>query len=65
MNKLYSALAFLCLQAVRSARLVVTCEHGPRAQIAVALLGRCGYANVTLLDGHMAGWRRAGFPLEK
>ena len=49
----------------KEATLVVTCEHGPRAQIAKALLGLAGYRNVVLLDGHMAGWRRAGLPMER
>ena len=49
----------------RSTELVVTCEHGPRAQIAQGLLNMYGYRNVTLLDGHMSGWRRAGLPMEK
>jgi hydroxyacylglutathione hydrolase len=45
--------------------LVVTCEHGPRAQLAVSLLKLAGYPDIELLDGHMAGWRRGGLPLEK
>ncbi len=49
----------------KNAELVITCEHGPRAQMAQGLLGMYGYRNVTLLDGHMSGWRRAGLPLEK
>ena len=49
----------------KDALLVVTCEHGPRAQIAKGFLGQCGYTNVTLLEGHMSGWRRAGLPMEK
>ncbi len=49
----------------KEATVVVTCEHGPRAQIARSLLGLAGYANVVLLDGHMAGWRRAGLPVER
>jgi len=48
----------------RTAELVVTCELGPRAQIAKGLLTILGYRNVDLLAGHMAGWRRAGLPLE-
>ena len=44
--------------------LVVTCEHGPRAQIATGLLRLFGYRNVVLLAGQMAGWRRAGHPQE-
>lgn len=49
----------------KNAELVVTCEHGPRAQLAKGLLGIFGYRNVTLLEGHMAFWRRAGKPQEK
>jgi len=45
--------------------LVVTCEHGPRAHIAQRILALRGYRNTTLLEGHMAAWRRAGLPLEK
>ena len=46
-------------------QLVVLCELGPRAMMAKALLGAIGYRDVTLLAGHMAGWRRAGLPVEK
>jgi len=49
----------------KSAELVITCEHGPRAMIAKALLAINGYSNVTLLKGHMLGWRRACLPQEK
>ena len=49
----------------KEARLVILCEHGSRAQMAQGLLGLYGYRNVTLLDGHMAGWRKAGLPVEK
>lgn len=49
----------------KGAELVVTCESGPRAQIAQSLLGLYGYRNTTLLDGHMSEWRRSGLPLEK
>ncbi len=53
------------IPADRRAELVVTCEHGPRAQLAKGLLGMFGYRNVTLLEGHMAAWRSAGQPQEK
>ncbi len=53
------------LPADRQAKLVLTCEHGPRAQLAKTLLGLAGYRNLELLEGHMAGWRRAALPLEK
>ena len=50
------------LPADKNAELVVTCEHGPRAQICKVLLGAFGYRNVVLLAGQMAGWRQAGLP---
>ncbi|HJV66851.1 MAG TPA: rhodanese-like domain-containing protein [Geomonas sp.] len=49
----------------KQAEMVVLCELGPRAQIAKALLGVFGYRNLDLLDGHMAGWRHSGHPVEK
>ena len=49
----------------RTAELVVTCEHGPRAVLAKALLVFFGYRNVDLLAGHMAEWRKVGLVLEK
>jgi rhodanese-related sulfurtransferase len=49
----------------RNAELVVTCELGPRAQLAKGLLGAFGYRNVVLLSGHMAAWRQAGRILEQ
>ena len=49
----------------KEALLVVTCEHGPRAQMAKSLLGAVGYRRSDLLEGHMSAWRRAGLPLEK
>ena len=49
----------------KSSELIITCEHGPRALIAKALLTMYGYRNTTLLEGHMLGWRRAGLPLER
>ena len=49
----------------KGAELVITCEHGPRAQMAQRLLNQRGYRNLLLLDGHMAGWRKAGLKTEK
>ena len=49
----------------KHAEMVVTCELGPRALMAQKLLNIYGYRKVTLLEGHMAEWRRAGRPLEK
>lgn len=53
------------LPADKGAELVVTCEQGPRAQLAKGLLNTLGYRNVVLLAGHMARWRQAGLPLQK
>lgn len=49
----------------KETELIVTCEHGPRAHVASSLLRAAGYRNVTLLSGHMAGWRQALLPLDK
>ena len=49
----------------KNTELVITCFHGPRAWMAQKLLAAFGYRNATLLEGHMAGWRRAGLLLEK
>lgn len=53
------------LPADKNTELVVTCEHGPRAQLAKGLLGSLGYRNTVLLEGHMAAWRQTGLPREK
>ena len=58
-------LGLSALPSDRNAELVVTCEHGPRAQIATGLLKLYGYRNVVLLGGQMSGWRQAGRPQEK
>lgn len=44
--------------------LVVYCEHGPRAGIARLALRNAGFATVLYLQGHMARWRKEGFPVE-
>ena len=53
------------LPSKKESEVVVTCEHGPRAQLAKSLLGVFGYHNVGLLDGHMSRWRKSGRPQEK
>lgn len=59
------------LQATTAASLnkadlvVLTCEHGPRAQLARMLLKWHGYKNIELLEGHMASWRQAGRSVKK
>jgi rhodanese-related sulfurtransferase len=49
----------------KNLELIVTCEHGPRARIAMMLLKAFGYRDVVLLAGQMAGWRQAKLPQEK
>lgn len=49
----------------KQAPIVITCEHGPRAELARAQISLLGYGNLQLLEGHMAGWRRAGLPLKR
>jgi hydroxyacylglutathione hydrolase len=49
----------------KQSEMVVLCELGPRAMMGKALLGAFGYRNVSLLSGHMAGWRRSGLPQVK
>jgi rhodanese-related sulfurtransferase len=53
------------LRALKSHTVVVYCGHGPRAWLAGWALRWRGYARVTYLRGHMAGWRRAGLREER
>ena len=48
----------------KSELLVLVCEHGPRAQLSMALLKMRGYRNLELLRGHMSKWRESGRPLK-
>lgn len=45
--------------SVPAAPVVLYCGHGPRAWIARTALRLRGVRQVYLLEGHMAGWRRA------
>jgi hydroxyacylglutathione hydrolase len=58
-------LRMAALPADKQSKLVVLCGLGPRAMMGKIVLGSLGYRNVTLLAGHMAGWRRSGLPMEK
>ena len=49
----------------KQAKVVLTCEHGPRAQLAQSMLRMAGFRNLDLLEGHMSAWRRANLPMEK
>ncbi|NIP49806.1 MAG: rhodanese-like domain-containing protein, partial [Gammaproteobacteria bacterium] len=41
----------------KSSKVVLVCEHGPRAQIARIALKLSGYRDLELLEGHMSLWR--------
>ena len=45
-------------------RLVIYCEHGPRAVMAYWSLSLAGYGNISSLDGHMKKWRASLYPIE-
>jgi rhodanese-related sulfurtransferase len=53
------------VHAPKAQAVVVYCGHGPRAWLAGEALRWRGYARVTYLRGHMAGWRRAGLGEER
>jgi len=48
-----------------SAPIVVTCADGRASVLAAATLRDLGYARVSVLDGGMTAWQRAGQPLEQ
>ncbi len=49
----------------KSASVVVTCNSGQNAIFAGASLKVMGYQDVSVLDGGMAAWRRAGLDVEQ
>lgn len=45
--------------------IAVTCTDGRNSILAGATLKELGYRNVSVLDGGMAAWQKAGLPVEK
>lgn len=45
--------------------LLIVCASGARAQRAVGVAQKLGYANAQLLSGGLKAWRAAGMPVEK
>ena len=45
--------------------LVMVCASGARAQRAVAVAQKLGYANAQVLNGGLKAWTAAGMPVEK
>jgi rhodanese-related sulfurtransferase len=49
----------------KSTPLTVTCNDGTGSTLAAATLAGLGYADVSVLDGGMAAWQKAGLAVEK
>jgi rhodanese-related sulfurtransferase len=49
----------------KSTPVAVTCVDGRSSVLAGATLSELGYQSVSVLDGGMAGWQKAGLPVEK
>ena len=45
--------------------LLIVCASGARAQRAVSVAQKLGYANAQMLSGGLKAWRAAGMPVEK
>jgi hydroxyacylglutathione hydrolase len=52
------------IPAAHDARIVVYCQHGPRAWLAGSTLRRHGFRHVEYLRGHMHRWHRLQLPEE-
>jgi rhodanese-related sulfurtransferase len=49
----------------KGAPITVTCRDGRGSTLAAATLQGMGYTNITVLDGGMAAWRKAGLTVEE
>ncbi|MAF40021.1 MAG: sulfurtransferase [Chloroflexi bacterium] len=49
----------------KGASITVTCRDGRGSTLAAATLQGMGYTNITVLDGGMAAWRKAGLTVEE
>jgi len=49
----------------RSRPIITTCAAGGQASLAAKLLKDMGFTNVKILDGGTAGWKNAGYEIEK
>ena len=53
------------IDVAKTEEIVVHCQSGHRARIAEEALIKAGYSNIRDLDGHMNGWKNAGYPIER
>ena len=53
------------LESHKRKDLIVYCEHGMRARMAITGLQRAGFTRVYHLQGDMVEWKRAGLNLEQ
>ena len=51
--------------ASKGSSITVTCRDGRGSTLAAATLQELGYTNVSVLDGGMAAWKKAGLPVEE
>ena len=51
------------LKKNKSQKLVIYCEHGPRAYFAAIFFKLAGFKDVNFLKGHMYTWRKRDLPL--
>ena len=49
----------------KTSSIAVACADGRGSALAAVTLGELGYQNVSILDGGMAAWQKAGLPVEK
>ena len=49
----------------KTSSIAVTCADGRGSALAAVTLGELGYQRVSILDGGMAAWQKAGLPVEK
>jgi rhodanese-related sulfurtransferase len=52
------------IAATQEEPIALTCQDGVKSTLAGAVLKRLGYTDVSVLDGGVAAWKRAGLPLE-
>ena len=53
------------LDKFKGKSVVVVCQAGTRSSSAAAKLGKAGFADVVSLEGGIAAWQKAGYPLAK